>query len=68
MLKIDQSAVSVFLKACRDIKRRLEKVGIEAEKVKTGINMGAHFAVRKKIIQFLACEIMISLNTAVTTC
>ena len=34
MLKIDQSAVSVFLKACRDIKRRLEKVGIETEKVK----------------------------------
>ena len=35
--------------ACRDIKRRLEKVGIETEKVKPGINMGAHFAVRKKI-------------------
>ena len=37
------------LMARRDIKRRLEKVSIETEKVKPGINMGAHFTVRKKI-------------------
>lgn len=42
--------------ACRDIKRRLEKVGIEAEKVKPGINMGAYFTVRDKII----CQIFIA--------
>ena len=44
------------LMACRDIKRRLEKVGIEAEKVKPGINMSAYFAVRKEII----CQIFIA--------
>ena len=55
------------LMACRDIKRRLEKVSIETEKVKPGINMCTHFAVRKKIIQFLVFEIMISLNIAGTS-
>jgi len=67
MLKVDQPAVSVLLKARRDIKCRLEQVGIEAEKVKPGINMGTHFAVRKEIIQFLVFEIMISLNIAGTS-
>ena len=42
--------------ACRDIKRRLEQVSIETEKVKPGINMGAHFTVRKEII----CQIFIA--------
>ena len=55
------------LMACRDIKRRLEKVGIEAEKVKPGINMGAYFTVRKEIIQFLVFEIM-RLSVSIIRC